>query len=222
VGNDGVNVFDIHGCDPSQAKLPPDQRKQDKPTYAKGLESLNKGLELLEAACGSCCPEKCPSSECSKDDCKAEAPKIIKALTTAWSLNYGLGSADDNEDNKGDPVAGYYCWDWTEIYMDALSRIDLNCFDYKKGAAIVKAGIDQNNNVIRGKLWDSHWYVKVFACKKNTNTSCQVVFDDGYFDEENTSHAGIFPNKDANYVDIKTPLGQLKVKDPQPFNHNPL
>ena len=222
VFNSPLFFLDRNGLDPKQAHLLPENRKQDNPTYAKGLASLNKGLELLKAACESCCPETCPSSECSKDNCKAEATKIIKALTTAWSLNYGLGKAEDNKENEGDPVAGYYCWDWAEIYMDALSRTDLNCFDYKIGAAIVKNGVDQNNNVKPDKFWKSHWYVKVFACKKNTDTSCQVVFDDGFFDSENTSHAGLFPDKDSNYVDIKNPLGKLQRNEVQSFTRNPL
>jgi translation elongation factor EF-4 len=49
-----------------------------------------------------------------------------------------------------------------------------------------------------------------------------VVFDDGFFDSENTSHAGLFPDKDSNYVDIKNPLGKLQRNEVQSFTRNPL
>ena len=202
--------------------MPPDERPQDDPTHEEGLASINAGLKLLEAACEKCCGDgtgkPCGGSvqarkmaACDKEKCKADAKKAVDAMGAAWSLNYALGKYPDlpargKHPARTEPVAGYWCYDWADIFDDALSKARLDCLTFEKGEARAPNDAFGNTPV--------HWYVKIFACGKdlseNGDYSCQVVFDDGYFKDGN-SHAGQFPSADSRYKDIKGKLTDKKI-----------
>jgi len=217
VGNDGVDTWDYLGY--IETSLPPDQRPQDTPTHAEGLANIQAGLKLLETACDHCCADRvaskgtddsgaCPSSRspssasqtkepCDKAKCKQDAKTAVDAIAAAWSLNYALGRNKDTEANNGDPVAGYFCWDWADIFIDALKKANLKCLSFQLGEA--DAPPNKLGNV------PVHYYVKVFACKKNLEKkgdfSCQVTFDDGYMKGLGNATAGQFPPAGNKYRD---------------------
>ena len=101
---------------------------------------------------------------CSKARCKRESWLITQRLTLAWQKNYGHGCRG----SKGDPVAGFFCWGWAEIFEDALKNSNLSCFSSAKWAAYPLAA--------GGTV---HYYLWVSLGDKYER-ECSVIFDDGF------------------------------------------
>ena len=215
VGNDPVGKWDRLGraVNPLIETLTgmdekdPNKFPQDTPTHDVGLASIMAGLALLETACDKGCPDREYTTECiinemgyeitretfvdanpnkcDKTKCKEDAKKAVDAIAAAWSRNYGRGP----HWLYRDPVAGYYCWDWSNIFMDALESQNLKCLKSQTGKAKHKRD---------GRI---HMYVKMFACG-NKKAEDQVVFDDGFFNRAGCSHSGVFPRIGSNYADL--------------------
>ena len=90
---------------------------------------LGGGLNALEKACETChpkkektelpglpgCPEPTPDNpkNCTADQCKKEARKIIDALVEVWMRYYGT-------DDTSQKVGGHWCYDWMDELYKAL------------------------------------------------------------------------------------------------------
>ncbi len=79
-----------------------------KPTRASGVAQFTK---LLAGEMKKLCDCKCVPLE-RRGQCEADADKISDAIIRAWYVNY-----KDNE-NGGDLIGGYYCWDWAADFVD--------------------------------------------------------------------------------------------------------
>ncbi|MBK9989190.1 MAG: hypothetical protein IPP19_00240 [Verrucomicrobia bacterium] len=176
VDNDPVNFVDAIGL--------------KKLTKTEGEAAIRRGLSLLETACDAGCKDDGKTC-CTPDQCKTESKALIDALVAAWNRNYGRGMYSDN---GGDSVGGFMCWDWANVFEDALAKLKPKCVSFSAGVAEAPAekGADGKMHV------PVHWYLKVYACKREKN-AFRVNFDDGFFDGTDTSHPGKFPPKGNRY-----------------------
>ena len=155
---------------------------------------MRAGLAMLETACDSGCKpgflgkKRC----CTPEECKKDAKAIIDALVGAWNRNYGNGPHSDARGS--DTVGGYFCWDWANIFNDAIQKLDPNCVSYEQGIAAAPVETVTTWYGLPEKVTPVHWYLKVYACKRESS-KFRVNFDDGFFDGENASHPGAFPQK---------------------------
>ena len=115
----------------------------------------------------------------------------------AWNKNYEFGPYNDNAD-KSDSIGGFLCWDWSNIFADALNKLHPKCVSFEQGIAMAPAKITTDKQGFSKRVTPVHWYLKVYACKRNDN-EYRVNFDDGFFDGSNTSHPGAFPPEDSDY-----------------------
>ena len=138
------------------------------PSYLTGLKGLSDGESLLLNAC---IRKGC----CSNEQCKREAATISWRLMYAWQNNYGKGCYS----SVGDPVGGFFCWDWSKIFLQAISQANLQCFVGTEWAARPK----QPNSLA------VHYYLWVSA-DRDFNIDYSVMFDDGYMGGYRTANPG--------------------------------
>jgi RHS repeat-associated protein len=185
----GLNLYGMVGNDPVDTV---DYLGLKKLSKSDGVAALQAGLSMLEAACDKGCKKRFlgifKRTCCTPRVCKKEAKQIIQSLIEAWERNYGNGPYDDSAPGS-DTVGGYFCWDWSHIFENALANFKPDCVSFEQGMAAAPATA-QGTPV--------HWYLMVHACKKE-KAECRVNFDDGYFDGQNSSHPGTFPDPTSPY-----------------------
>jgi RHS repeat-associated protein len=181
LGNDAVNFVDMFGL--------------KKLSKTEGEAAIRAGLTMLQSACDKGCKNDGKTC-CTADSCKEESKAIIEALVAAWNRNYGKGM---NSDKGGDAVGRFMCWDWANIFEDALQKLKPKCVSYEVGVAAAPTVADEYGK-IRTPV---HWFLKVYACKREKN-AFRVNFDDGYLDGETASHQGAFPPRGNRYEETDT------------------
>jgi len=148
--------------------------KLDGPT---GAAAIRAGLEPLKAKCGTCCDPTDVPKCCTSDECKAETEQIISALEKAWTNAFGKGASTDK-----DSIGGYMCWDWANIFDNALKNLNPKCVSFKQGAGYGKQTTKD------GKVFTPfHFFLRVWACKEEYD-GCRVNFDDGWMIEGKSAH----------------------------------
>jgi hypothetical protein len=128
-------------------------------------------------------------------------------LITAWQNNYGRGPAPPE---SPDPVGGFYCWDWAEIFHDAVGEND-DCFSFFKWSALnPKPEKDETGAIMRDEfgrpIHRVHYFLWVYVGGASTDKpikGCNAVFDDGFFDKT-LSHDGTTFIADAGW-DVVNP-----------------
>ncbi|MFO0972891.1 MAG: RHS repeat-associated core domain-containing protein [Phycisphaerae bacterium] len=157
---------------------------------ANGEQSLKKGLGLLEKACERNCKYQQNRPCCPVYECKYEAVSIVAALIEAWRRNWGMGPFSDA--GSSPTVGGYYCWDWANIFDDALTALKPVCLTFERGLA-------WGPPVRNGRPGETyvHYYLRVYACGDKHSP---VSFDDGLMDGSHAAHSGIFPRPNTGYV----------------------
>nr|WP_298863221.1 RHS repeat-associated core domain-containing protein [uncultured Gimesia sp.] len=158
------------------------------PKFQDGIKGLQNGLKLLTDLCKN---KKYSSDQniCTEAQCISEAKELVFRLTTAWYVNYGNGKAK-GPSAHADPVAGYYCWDWENIFRQATIKMKPECFTFKKGVAFDP---DPTSRTI-------HVYLEIKIYKRTVDNECTVAFDDGYFGADKKT-ATYFPD----FLDDWTP-----------------
>jgi hypothetical protein len=100
---------------------------------------------------------------------------ILKAWTTHWGENVGIPGRPIPPDPGSQAVGGYWCYDWTRIFHNALAAEKLKCFSVID-VLFFYEGFDptrERNNV--------HFYLEIKVCGNATNPACTVKIDDGFF-----------------------------------------
>jgi hypothetical protein len=157
-----------------------------------GENSLRSGLALLGTACDKAA-QSGNSGCCSAATCKEESKNIVEALVAAWNRNYGNGPIDDSV--PGQPsVGGYMCWDWANIFEDALSPLHLKCASFQEG--IAATGMLILNGEPGRRV---HYFVKIYVGNMDVD-SMRVNFDDGFI-EGKAANPGAFP-MNSQYQEI--------------------
>ena len=111
----------------------------------------------------------------------------------AWNRNYGNGPIDDSV--PGQPsVGGYMCWDWANIFEDALSPLHLKCASFQEG--IAATGMLILNGEPGRRV---HYFVKIYVGNMDVD-SMRVNFDDGFI-EGKAANPGAFP-MNSQYQEI--------------------
>ena len=160
----------------------------------EGKDALRAALPLLERACDTACTpgDGCVGPDiCTPIDCKTEANQIVDALVAAWGRNWGRGFGNDSAPDSH-AVGGFLCFEWENIYRDAVAYLKPSCFSWKTGIAVAP--------VRRGRT-PFHFYLKLNACRGTTSDS-QVTVDDGFMFVGKAAHAGSFPGPGTGYEDI--------------------
>ncbi len=146
-----------------------------KPTQPQGEAALKAAADTLKALCGcQCCDMTCTEGEwparnfqctwdpCTPEECADEAQKITDAIVKAWNDNFGKGPLGDD----GDPIGGYWCWNWANGFNNAANSVNPHCWTIKVAAAT--------------KTSRDHYFIELHACK-NPADECTVIIDDGWF-----------------------------------------
>lgn len=166
-------------------------------SYANGLKYLENGYSVLSGLC-----DKNPGSNSNKKCCKEEARSIINSLKQAWTLNYGFGP-----DMAGrDPVGGHFCWDWANIFNEAVSGLPLRYWSNEKGFAV------------KGNTSSVHWFIKLYAYKNN-DPMYRANVDDGFFTGNQMVFQGEFPDSfGGSYKEKPLPTHGANPGRNQPLN----
>jgi hypothetical protein len=148
VNNDPVNYTDPSGL---------------KPTKESGAAELRKALDIMYKLC-ECCVDKDKIQKC-KDDAK----KIVDALVDLWTKEFGKGPYG----NTGDPVGGYFCWDWASGFKKAANDVgsDIWTASFRRFAA------DERPD---GSI-PVHYAARL-SIKNPKKEKCELTVDDGFFD----------------------------------------
>ena len=149
----------------------------------RGRQSLESARDVLKKACERGCVGE--GTSCTVAECKAEADKIVDALLQAWDDYYGFGP---HRDGRGSPsVGGYMCWDWAQIFEQAIDSLNPKCFTTELGLATKRNARPDAADRVPVHLW-----VKVFACDQR-NDECKTSIDDGYLRDGVMVHPSPFP-----------------------------
>ena len=180
-----VNGKKIKTATPCPGTSPDDP---EGPTYAHGRAKLEEIAAKLKEMCNTCASnENCTFTDegCNKRKCRQEAAIIQKVLLLAWASNYGKGNG-----THGDCVAGYFCWDWENIFTGSITNQEFSCFKAQRGGANGPIIVEEGEEV---QL--QHFYTRLYVGNKTED--CSVLIDDGFFDRGgNLVHDPPFPPAD--------------------------
>jgi RHS repeat-associated protein len=202
--NDGPNILTIVGNDPIDFVDPLGLRL----SRETGAIAIRAGLSILKNACDrGCAPGS--GSCCKPKGCKLESATLVELLVQAWLRNHGHGPYNDLA-RDSDSVGGYLCWDWARIFDDAATSRPFQCLGLQIGMALGP------QDPLHLATYAVHYYLKVFACKKE-EVRYQVTFDDGFYDGT-AAHEGYFPPLGGIYLDEQYPS---PIDRPAPFTPAP-
>ncbi len=188
VNNNPFKYIDIYGLR---------MKKED------GAQNIRDFLIFMHKMCEECCDVETAS-------CKAEATNIINNLARAWEDNYGKGP----HKRGGDPVGGYFCWDWANKFYQEIQSLNTKVWlvkfrmFYNPNCQIVMP--DGSVQKYNGYHFAVNVYIK--TPKINASEKCNkgVNFDDSYF-EGGCAHDGDWPQR-KDYTEV--------AMDPNPFTNN--
>jgi len=127
------------------------------PKEAKQLKSIEPGLIAL------CENSKCVCGEDAQKECKKEAKILAGKVRNVFLDNFGYGPYPTG----GDPVGGYFCWDWSRNFHSALSALNFKHF-------AVEHAMNANSDG-RGYV---HYFVHIYAGKRDSD--CELTLDDNW------------------------------------------
>jgi RHS repeat-associated protein len=149
---------------PGGPPLPPGY-PPPKVSYQQGLAGLDAIGPMIASMCSECCNE----SYC---DCMGDAAKIRDALVSTWKSNYGYGPRGPNTGPGDDTVGGYFCWEWANMFYNAVTSLSLKsgCMSFHR---MMVAKPPLPNGIIPIHAW-------LRISIGNGGTDCEANADDGW------------------------------------------
>jgi RHS repeat-associated protein len=143
-------------------------------SHLGGLASLMAAIMPMYQMCG-CCVD--PSQ---KNQCKADAAKIVNALVFTWFDNYqDVGYW--NWGKPGDTVGGQFCYDWANEFNSAIQSIGSSVWD-SRVITIWKHDSLGRLIYLPDGATPMHAYVWLFVKDPQLpSRKCQLFVDDGFF-----------------------------------------
>ena len=184
----GPNLYEYVQSGPNDRTDPLGLKQQQgggptrgKPTKEEGAKSLEKLLPILEALCDKCWT---PCAGCTKDECKDQAKLIQKALLATWNHNFDRPNKKNPAKDRKDKVGGYWCYEWAQVFKEAMDLLKIPCWKYKK--IVVHPENDAPAAI--------HGYLALYAYGLATN-DCSAFVDDGWLKKDDgLVHTPPWPN----------------------------
>jgi RHS repeat-associated protein len=137
-------------------------------SYEDGIRGLDAISRMLGQLCLSCCTD----DDCG---CVQDALQIKDALLHVWRSNYGYGPLGANQGGIDDSVGGHLCWEWTNMFYDAVSRLQRRstCYTFHR------MRMDRNEPYSGYPDFDPmHAFIRISV--GDGGTGCELNVDDGW------------------------------------------